>query len=61
MLHAVALAELEDLDSGQEHKNVQCFQMELVDAGAISPHPLKKKPSAKKPEEVFSGECDEFA
>mmetsp|Transcript_58540 Transcript_58540/g.130874 ORF Transcript_58540/g.130874 Transcript_58540/m.130874 type:complete len:563 (+) Transcript_58540:111-1799(+) len=35
MLHAVALAELEDLDNGTEELEVRSFEMELIDAGAF--------------------------
>eukprot|EP00971_Amphidinium_carterae_P313152 6223481-Amphidinium_carterae.1 len=36
MLHAVALAELEDLDNGMDDLGVRSFKMELVDAGLPS-------------------------
>eukprot|EP00971_Amphidinium_carterae_P290147 5760985-Amphidinium_carterae.1 len=41
MLHAVALAELEDVNNGHQGDQVQSFQMELVDAGAFEDETLK--------------------
>mmetsp|Transcript_8581 Transcript_8581/g.19113 ORF Transcript_8581/g.19113 Transcript_8581/m.19113 type:complete len:538 (+) Transcript_8581:77-1690(+) len=40
LLHAVALAELEDLDNGSEELEVRSFEMELVDAGAFEDETL---------------------
>jgi len=40
LLHAVALAELEDLDNGAEEFEVQSFEMEIVDAGAFADETL---------------------
>jgi len=40
MLHAVALAELEDLDNGNEELEVRSFALELVDAGAFDDETL---------------------
>jgi len=40
MLHAVALAELEDLDNGNEELEVRSFELELVDAGAFDDETL---------------------
>eukprot|EP00403_Amphidinium_massartii_P006411 CAMPEP_0178370336 /NCGR_PEP_ID=MMETSP0689_2-20121128/249_1 /TAXON_ID=160604 /ORGANISM="Amphidinium massartii, Strain CS-259" /LENGTH=560 /DNA_ID=CAMNT_0019990153 /DNA_START=8 /DNA_END=1691 /DNA_ORIENTATION=- len=41
LLHAVALAELEDLDNGSEQLEVRSFEMELVDAGAFDDETLQ--------------------
>jgi len=41
MLHAVALAELEDLDNGMDDLGVRSFKMELVDAGSFDDETLQ--------------------